>query len=53
MDAMEKLASAAKAQGVLLVRVEIPFTGTMSRYEKFLVVDEAPEMTVTYRKKTE
>jgi hypothetical protein len=53
MDAMEQVAAAAKAQGVLPVRVEIPFTGTMTRYEKFLVVDEAPEMTVTYRKKTE
>ena len=61
MEAMQKaadavkaeLAQAAKAQGVLPVRIEIPITGEMYKFEKFLVVDEAPEMTLTYRKKAE
>ena len=52
-EKLATLAVAAKAQGVLPVRVEIPVTGQISRFEKFLVVDEAPEMTLTYRRKTD
>ena len=48
---VRELAAKAKVQGVLPVRVEIPVTGQMSRFEKFLVVDETPEMTLTYRRK--
>ncbi len=52
-QAKAELAQAAKAQGVLPVRIEIPITGEMYKFEKFLVVDEAPEMTLTYRRKAE
>ncbi len=48
---LAELAVAAKAQGVLPVRVEVPITGQVSRFEKLLVVDETPEMTLTYRRK--
>ncbi len=54
LEALQKeiaqLADEAKAQGVLPVRVEIPFTGSIYRYEKFLVVNETPHITLSYRK---
>jgi hypothetical protein len=57
MDKLEalkqaSLAEQAKARGVLPVRVEIPIAGQISRFEKLLVVDEAVEMTLTYRRKS-
>ena len=51
LEEAAKLAIEAKAQGVLPVRVEIPVTGEISRFEKLLVVKETPEVTLTYRKK--
>lgn len=51
--AQEELAAAAKVAGVLPVRIEIPITGEIHRFEKFLAVDEAPQLTLTYRKKVE
>jgi hypothetical protein len=59
MKAMEQAAqqldkaAAAKAQGVLPVRIEIPITGEIYKFEKFLVVDDTPELSVSYRRKTE
>jgi len=53
MEKAEQMAVAAKAQGVLPVRIEIPITGEIYKFEKFLVVDEAPEMTLVYRRKSE
>jgi hypothetical protein len=50
---MDQLAEAAKAQGVLPVRIEIPIAGAIHRFEKLLVVGEAPEMTLTYRRQAE
>jgi len=50
---MDQIAQAAKAQGVLPVRIEIPITGGIYRFEQFLVVGEAPEMTLTYRRQVE
>lgn len=54
-QAMQQLAdvsaTAAKAKGVLPVRIEIPLTGEAHRFEKFLTVDEAPALTVTYQRK--
>ncbi len=52
-QAKAELAQTAKAQGVLPVRIEIPITGELYKFEKFLVVDETPEMTLTYRKKAD
>ena len=52
-DALKALAPDAKARGVLPVRIEIPVTGQISRFEKLLVVDEAPEVTLTYRRKVD
>ncbi len=49
----DALAQKAKAAGVLPVRIEIPITGEIHRFEKFLAVDEAPQLTLTYRKKAE
>jgi hypothetical protein len=46
-------AEAAKAQGVLPVRIEIPITGEIYKFEKFMVVDETPEMSLSFRRKTE
>ena len=51
--AKQALAEPAKAQGPLPVRVELPIAGQISRYEKLLVVDEAPALTLTYRRKTD
>ena len=48
---LEQMAISAKAQGVLPVRIEIPLTGEIHRFEKFLVVDEAPTMTLTYNRR--
>ena len=41
----------AKAEGVLPVRVEIPVSGEISRFEKLLTVDEAPAMTLIYNRR--
>jgi hypothetical protein len=45
------MAQKAKAEGVLPVRVEIPISGGISRFEKLLMVDEAPEVALSYRHK--
>ena len=50
LEEMADLAQEAKAHGVLPVRVEIPFTGSIYRYEKFLVVNETPHVTLSYRR---
>jgi hypothetical protein len=50
-EVQQSLAAQAKAAGVLPVRVEIPITGQIHRFEKFLVVDEAAEATLTYRRR--
>jgi len=52
MEALD-MARAARARGVLPVRIEIPITGEIYRFEKFLLDAEAPAMTVTYRKRAE
>ncbi|MGB6042877.1 MAG: hypothetical protein WBF93_06930, partial [Pirellulales bacterium] len=49
--AEQQLAKEAKAEGVLPVRVEIPMTGQVLRYEQFLVVNDAPKIALTYRRK--
>ena len=51
LDQLEKaqLAEAAKARGVLPVRVEMPIVGEIYRFEKFLVIDEAPKTKILYR----
>jgi hypothetical protein len=51
--AVDELAVSAKAEGVLPVRVEIPISGTIHRFEKFLVVDEQPKMNLLYRRKVD
>ena len=48
-----KLADRAKAPGVLPVRIEIPMIGEIHRFEKFLAVDEAPAVTLTYGRRVE
>ncbi|MCE5276530.1 MAG: hypothetical protein ABFD92_17050 [Planctomycetaceae bacterium] len=53
LRAAQEMAQTAKAQGVLPVRVEIPITGQIHRLEKFLVTDEVPAATLTYRQKVE
>jgi hypothetical protein len=50
-QAAKMLAEHAKAEGVLPVRIEIPMIGEIHRYEKFLVVDESPEVALTYNRK--
>jgi len=53
-DALGKaVGEKAKAEGVLPVRVEIPISGDISRFEKLLTVDETPAMTLSYRKRAE
>jgi len=52
-EQVAELAKAAKAQGVLPVRVEIPITGEIHRFEKFLVVKELPKMSLMYRRKVD
>jgi hypothetical protein len=47
---IDKLASRALAEGVLPVRIEIPITGDLQRFEKFLVVDESPRVAISYRR---
>lgn len=47
----ENMVVKAKGKGVLPVRVDIPITGEIHRYEKFLTVDEAPAQTLTYHRK--
>ena len=42
--------AAPKAAGVLPVRVEIPIAGEIHRFEKLLVTEEAPQMTLTFRR---
>jgi len=54
LQALAQAVQASKAQGVLPVRVEIPMTGEIYKFEKFLVVsDETPAQTLTYRRKAE
>ena len=49
---VDMIAAKATAKGVLPVRVEIPITGEIYRFEKFLTVDEAPNVTLIYRRRT-
>ena len=42
---------AAKAKGVLPVRIEIPVVGEIHRFEKFLTVDETPQLSLLYSRK--
>jgi hypothetical protein len=49
--AQTQLAERAKAQGVLPVRIEIPIIGEIHRFEKFLTVDEAPAVALTYSRR--
>lgn len=49
----QQVAERAKAQGVLPVRIEIPMVGQIYRFEKFLTVEEAPGVTLTYRRSVE
>jgi hypothetical protein len=46
----QRLAERAEAQGVLPVRIEIPMVGEIHRFEKFLTVEEAPGVTLIYRR---
>jgi hypothetical protein len=43
-----QVAPAAKAKGVLPVRIEVPIAGQIHRFEKMLTVDEAPAVELTY-----
>lgn len=53
--ALEKAAAevpaGAKARGVLPVRIEIPLTGSLYRFEKLLTVDEEPTVEMEYVKR--
>lgn len=49
----QQIAERAKAQGVLPVRIEIPMVGEIHRFEKFLTVEEAPAVSLTYRRNVE
>jgi hypothetical protein len=46
---LAELAEAAKAQGVLPVRVELPISGTLHRFQKLLTVGEAPTVELQRR----
>jgi len=47
----DALAADAKAAGVLPVRIETPVAGIPQRFEKLLVVDEAPTVTLPYKRR--
>jgi hypothetical protein len=47
----QTFAAAATARGALPVRVELPVAGGITRLQKYLAVDEAPAVTVTYRRR--
>ncbi len=51
MALAEAVGASAKAQGVLPVRVDIPISGGITRFEKLLTVDEAPTVTLLYYQK--
>jgi len=44
---------APHAKGALPVRIEIPITGAIQRFQKFLLVNEAPQVTLTYRRRAD
>lgn len=52
-QAAESIAEASKVAGVLPVRVEIPIAGEITRFEKLLVVDEQPKVTLSFSRKAE
>lgn len=47
--AIDQLAEQATAEGVLPVRVELPIAGELIRFEKLLLVNEAPRVKLLYR----
>ena len=50
-EALAELAEEATAQGVLPVRIELPVAGELFRFEKLLLVDEAPKIKLAYRRR--
>jgi hypothetical protein len=49
----QQASAAAKAAGVLPVRVEIPVVGAIHRFERLLTVEETPRLSLTYTRRLE